>query len=186
MTDAVDTPGSESGDDTGGGLVTTMARMVAYPGSVIRPIPGFLFSAPRGWVLDEAPDSLVVVRTPEQVDDFWVNAILSHDRVPRSVDLKAAAKITWARLKKQCPDAEPGFQRLARFGEQVMYLRGATMAAPGSSDRSLAQLSALFFAPTDERGKTVDFFQWVCTAPEEQMDRFGPSFMELIGSFRFS
>lgn len=185
MTDApAGTPTAATGAG-GGTLVETMARVVVHPSEVVRPVPGFIFSSPRGWVLDEAPDAMVVVRTPEEVDGFWVNALLSHDRVPRSVDFKAAARITWARLQKQCPDAEVGFQRLARFGELITYLRGASMTAP-RTDRRIAQLSALFFAPTDERGKTVDFFQWVCTCPEQHMDRFGPAFTELIGSFRFT
>ena len=62
------------------------ARFAVFPSAMIKPVPPFIFSVPDGWVLEDAPDALVVVRTAEPVDGFWVNAILSHDRVPRAVD----------------------------------------------------------------------------------------------------
>jgi hypothetical protein len=161
------------------------ARLVVYPSAMIRPIPGFVFSVPQGWVLDEAPDALAVVRTPEEVDGFWVNAILSHDRVARAVDFKSAAQATWARLAQSSPDAKVADERLARFGTNVVYLRGVDLKAP-KTGRDLSQLQALFFAPAEGEGKTVDFFQFISTAPAEHMDRFGPAFMEMIGSFRFA
>ncbi|HEX6237730.1 MAG TPA: hypothetical protein VFZ68_11080 [Acidimicrobiales bacterium] len=161
------------------------ARVAVYPSAMVRPVPPFLFSVPPGWVLDEAPDALVVVRTPEEVDGFWVNAILSHDRVPRSVDFKQAAQATWARLQRSAPSAKVTMERLARFGTNVVYLRGVDLTAP-QSGRALAQLHAMFFAPAAEDGKTVDFFQLVATSPEEHMDRFGPAFVEMVGSFRFT
>ena len=63
--------------------------------------------------------------------------------------------------------------------------RGVELDAP-KTGRKLGQLHALFFAPAEDEGKTVDFFQWVCTCPSEDMDRFGPAFVEMIGSFRFT
>ncbi len=161
------------------------ARLAVYPSAMIRPIPGFVFSVPQGWVLDEAPDALAVVRTPEEVDGFWVNAILSHDRVARAVDFKQAAQATWARMQQSSPDATVASERLARFGTNVVYLRGVDLTAP-KTGRKLSQLQALFFAPVEGDGKTVDFFQFIATAPAEHMDRFGPAFVEMIGSFRFA
>jgi hypothetical protein len=161
------------------------ARVAVYPSAMIRPVPPFIFSVPPGWVLDDAPDALVVARTAEQVDGFWVNAILSHDRVPRAVDFKQAAQATWARLQQTSPSAKVTMERLARFGTNVVYLRGVELQAP-KSGRPLAQLHALFFAPAPEHGKTVDFFQLIATSPEDHMERFGPAFVELVGSFRFT
>ena len=160
-------------------------RLAVFPGRMIRPIPGFVFTVPRGWVLDEAPDALVVARTPREVDGFWVNALLSHDRVARSVDFKVAAKNTWDRMVRTSPDAKIEMERLVRFGTNIVYLRGVEMSAPKSA-RKLNQLQAMFFAPVNEGGKTVDFFQFLCTAPEELMENFGSPFIEMIGSFRFS
>jgi len=165
---------------------TATSRVVAYPSKILKPIPSFVFSVPEGWVIDEAPDALAVIRTPRAVDDFWVNAILSHDRVPRTVDFKQAAQITFAKLKKGSPDTKVTMERLARFGANVVYLRGAEMQAP-KSGRQLAQLHALFFAPVDkdDKGKTVDFFQFIATAPSDLMGRFGNAFVEMISTFKF-
>jgi len=162
------------------------ARVAVHPSAAIRPVPPFVFSVPAGWVLDEAPDALVVARTAEQVDGFWVNAILSHDRVPRAVDFKQAAQATWARLRQTSPSARVTMERLARFGPNVVYLRGVELEAPRSG-RPLAQMHALFFAPTGgEKGRTVDFFQLIATSPLDRMEAYGPAFVELVGSFRFT
>jgi hypothetical protein len=161
------------------------ARVAVFPSATIKPVPSFIFSVPDGWVLDDAPDALVVARTAEQVDGFWVNAILSHDRVPRAVDFKQAAQATWARLHKSSPSAKVTMERLARFGSNVVYLRGVELEAP-ETGRALAQLHALFFAPATDEGKTVDFFQLIATSPREHMEACGPAFVELVGSFRFT
>jgi hypothetical protein len=165
--------------------VDLTARVAVFPSAMIKPIPSFIFSVPAGWVLEDAPDALVVARAGEQVDGFWINAILSHDRVPRAVDFKQAAQATWARLHRSTPTAKVTMERLARFGDNVVYLRGAEMQAPNSG-RVLAQLHALFFAPAPDEGKTVDFFQMIATCPQERMDSYGPAFVELVGSFRFT
>ena len=138
------------------------ARAVVHPGKLIPGIPSFVFTVPLGWVLDEAPGALAVLRLPKEVDGFWVNAILSHDKVARAVDFEAAAKASWARLKRTSPDATENGERLVRFGNQVMYVRGVELSAGG---KQLAQFHALFFAPVNEGGKTVDFFQFILTAP---------------------
>ena len=161
------------------------ARLAVHPSELIRPVPSFVFSVPRGGVVDEAPDALAVIRTPEEVDGFWPNAILSADRVARAVDFDAAAKVTFAKLKRTNPEATVGFERVARFGTNVVYLRGVELKAP-KSGRDLAQLHALFFAPADDRGKTVDFFQIIATSPADALERFTPAFLEMIGSFRFT
>lgn len=177
MTDTPETGGARPAELT--------ARLAVYPGEMIRPIPSFVFSVPRGWLLDEAADAIAVVRTPEEVDGFWVNAMISHDRVPRAVDFEAAAKTTWARMKQSSPDANPTLEKMARFGTNVVYLRGVELKAP-KSGRELGQLHALFFAPAEGEGKTVDFFQIVGTSPANLMERFAPAFLEIIGSFRFT
>jgi hypothetical protein len=160
-------------------------RIAVYPSAEIKPVPSFIFSIPSGWVLDDAADSLVVARTTEQVGDFWINAILSHQRVPRSVDFKQAAQSTWARLQQTSPTAKVTMERLARFGTNVVYLRGVELEAPNNG-RLLAQLHALFFGPANDEGKTVDLFQLVATCPKDLMEQYGPAFVEIVGSFRFT
>ena len=159
-------------------------RIVAYPSRVLRPIPGFVFAAPEGWVLDEAPDALAVLRSAEEVDGFWPNAIISHDRVASSIDLETAAKASAARLEQATPGVTVQFERLARFGPNVVYLRGVELPAP-QSGRKLAQIHGLFFAPAPEGAKTTDLFQFVATATPEAMAELGTKFVEMIASFRF-
>jgi hypothetical protein len=162
-----------------------VGRLAAFPSDVIRPVPSFVFAVPRGWVLDDAPDAMAVVRTPEEVDGFWPNLVLSHDKVARTLDLEQAAKVTWAKIKAQCPDADIDMQKLVRFNGLPMYLRGCTMSAP-QSGRKLAQLHAIFLAPVKGTGRTMDLFQFTGTCPNDQAERAAPVFLDTIASFRFT
>ena len=159
-------------------------RTVVHPSAEVPGVPAFLFSAPEGWVLDEAPGAVCVVRSPAQVDDFWLNAVISHDRVARTVDLEQAAKATWARIVAESPSATVTMERIARFGDNVVYLRGVQVAAPRSG-RALAQLHALFFAPRPEWRATADLFQIIATSPADVMGDIGAGLVEMIASFRF-
>jgi hypothetical protein len=161
------------------------ARVVVYPSKALRPIPSFMFAVPAGWVVDDAPDCLAVVHTPEQVDGFWVNATISHDRVAAAVDLETAAKATWARLSREAPNAKISMERVARFGDNVTYMRGIEIQAP-QSGRDLAQLQALMLAPSEDGAKTKDFFQIICTCPPDVIAGMGPVFVALISSFQFA
>lgn len=159
-------------------------RVAVFPSKAIKPTPSFVFTVPPGWVLDEAPDALTVVRPREPEGDFWVNVIVSSDRVPRALDFEQAARTTFARIKKASPDVEIKLEKMARFGPLVTYLRGIEVSSP-KSQRRLAQVHALFFAPVAGEGKTVDMFQVVATCPADSAERYGARFIELIGSFRF-
>jgi hypothetical protein len=159
-------------------------QVVVYPSATVRPIPPFVFCAPDGWVVDEAPDAIAVVRQTEAVDDFWINAILTHDRVAKAVDLPAAAQLTWTRLTRDAPTAKSVMERVVNFGGNVVYLRGVEVEAPRSG-RKLAQLQAIFLAPAADDAKTADLFQFVATSPIDKMDAVGKSFVEMIGTFRF-
>jgi hypothetical protein len=169
---------------TTSGVLPATYRTIVYPSATVRPVPSFVFTPPEGWVVDEAPDALVVVRTPQQVDGFWINAILSHDRVAATVDLEAAAKATWSRILRDSPGATADMERVARFGTNIVYLRGVELDAP-QSGRRLAQLHALFLGPKVDGSKTADFFQFVVTCPAERMPDLGAGFVEMIASFRF-
>ena len=162
-----------------------VARLATYPSAIIRPIPSFVFAVPRGWIIDDAPESLAVIPTPEEVDDFWPNLVLSHDKIARTLDLEKAAQVTWAKLKAQIPEAEIDMQKLVKFSGLPMYLRGCTMKAP-QSGRQLAQLHALFLAPVKGKGRTMDLFQFTGTAPRDQAEQAAPVFLDTISSFRFT
>ena len=131
---------------------TTGHQVVVFPSRPVRSVPSFVFAAPAGWVVDEAPGAVLAVRAEVAVDDFWSNALLIHDRVARAVDLQAAATASWGRLKADAPSAATVMERVAKFGDNVVYLRGVELDA-AQSGRRLGQLHALFFAPGRSRGQ---------------------------------
>jgi len=159
------------------------ARLAVQPGT-IRGIPSFVFSVPEGWVVEEAPNALAVVRAPEATDGFWPNLMISHDRLGAAVDLKLAAQATWSKVQRQSADATVTFERTARFGENVVYMRGVEMTAP-QSKRRLGQLHGLCIAPKAESAKTIDLFQLIATSLAEPTNSPVSAFVEIIGSFRF-
>lgn len=159
------------------------ARLAVHPGT-IRGIPSFVFSVPEGWKVEEAPNALAVVHAPEAVDGFWSNLVISHDRLGAAVDLKAAAQATWVKVQKQAPDAKVTFEKTARFGENIMYMRGIEMASP-QTKRAIGQLHGLCIAPKSESAKTVDLFQLIATSLTDPANSPVPQFVEILGSFRF-
>jgi hypothetical protein len=164
---------------------TATSGVAVYPSLAIRPVPPFVIGVPDGWVIDEAPDSLAILRSAEQVDDFWINAIITHDRVAKAVDYAATAKATWIRLLRTNPEATVEMERMSSFGGRPTYIRAANLKAPRTG-RSLAQVHAIFFGPTSDTDKTLDLFQIVCTCPAEQAASYGKQFIEIISSLRFT
>ena len=119
------------------------------------------------------------------VGDFWSNALLIHDRVARAVDLQAAATASWGRLKADAPSAATVMERVAKFGDNVVYLRGVELDA-AQSGRRLGQLHALFIAPVAPEAKTADLFQFVATSTAEQIGEVGQRFVDMVATFRFT
>lgn len=156
-----------------------------YPSATIPGIPRFVFAVPEGWVIDSAPGTLCVVRQAvADSDGFWVNAIIRHDTVARSVDFERVAKATWAKLKRSTPSAVDHGERIARFGDNVVYLRGVDLDGP--MGRPLSQVQGMFFAPVTGGGKLVDFFQIIGTAQRDgSVQANMNAFVEVISSFRF-
>jgi hypothetical protein len=164
---------------------TTGHQVVVFPSRLVRAVPPFVFATPPGWVVDEAPGAVLAVRAEAAIDEFWSNALLIHDRVASAVDLQAAATASWGRLKSDAPSATTKMERVAKFGENVVYLRGVELDA-AQSGRRLAQLHALFFAPAPAGAKTADLFQFVATSTTDQMGPVGRMFVDMVATFRFS
>lgn len=171
-------------DMTDGPSKQSASRMVQYPSAEVPGIPRFVFSVPAHWEIDEAPSALCVIRRQQDDGGFWVNAIIRHDKLPRSVDFERAAKVTWAKLKRTNPEATSNGERLMRCGSNVVYVRGVDLAAPDG--KPLAQMQAMFFAPVAEGGVVVDFFQLIGTSRrDETVGENMKAFAEMIASFRF-
>jgi hypothetical protein len=149
-------------------------------------VPSFVFDIPAGFELDEGPGALAVARVPEAVDGFWVNLIVSHDRVQRGMGLKTAAKNTFGLLARQCPGLALSEQKTGKFGDRLTFLTVAKFEAPRTK-RPLAQVHALFFANPDEAAtKTADLFHIVGTCPGDLLPKYGPPFVQVISSFQFT
>jgi hypothetical protein len=160
------------------------SSVVVHPSAVLPGIPPFMFDVPHGWVLDEAPSTLCVVRRPGAEGDFWPNILIRHDKVPRSVDFERAATTTWAKLLKAYPTAVDQGERIVRFATNIVYMRGVNL--DDAHGRALAQMQALFFAPVREGGRVVDFFQIIgtCERTANVQDNMDDT-AALVASFRF-
>lgn len=164
--------------------VAASSHVVVHPSAMIPGIPSFLFDVPEGWIIDEGPSALCVVRRPQADDGFWANAIVRHDKVPREVDFERAAKTTWAKLQRAYPSVVERGERLVRFDSNVAYVRGADL--DGDDGRPLAQIQAMFFAPVTEGGKVVDFFQIIGTClRNDSLQTNMDQITAMIASFRF-
>jgi hypothetical protein len=160
------------------------ARVAVHPSAMIRGVPAFVLEVPDGWTLDEAPGALCVVRHPRERNGFWVNVLIRHDRVPRSVDFEQAARIMSAKLRAAHPEVVDKGERLVRFGDNVVYTRGVELN--GADGSPLAQMQALCFAPVDGVGKTVDLFQIAGTCRvDADVERNIEDIVGVIASFRF-
>ncbi len=174
---------SNAAETSSGVAPESNRRVVVHPSAVVPGIPSFLFDVPEGWIVDEGPSALCVVRRPQAVNGFWTNAILRHDKVPREVDFERAAKTTWAKLQKTYPDVVERGEKLVRFDTNVAYVRGADLTVDG---QPLAQIQAMFFAPVSEGGKVVDFFQIIGTSLRDaELQKNMDDVTAMIASFRF-
>ena len=169
--------------DTSAATRPDTERTVVYPSAAVPAVPAFVFTGSDGWTIDEAPGALVVLRSPQQADGSSLDAILRHDRVAASVTLEDAAKVTWARIQRETPDAKLSFERVAGFGPNVVYLRGFSFGTPGGA--TIAELHAMFLAPKVDGRKTADLFQLAMTGPAEALQQRGQEFVEMVASFRF-
>jgi hypothetical protein len=159
--------------------------VVVFPSAALRPVPGFTIGVPAGWEVDEAPDALGVMRVPEPVDGFWVNLLITTDRIDHRVKLAHAASISLDRLREQCPDVVVRTDRIADVGGRLVSVRALELTAP-TSGRRLTMVQGLTVAPRAEGAKTRDLFQLTGTCPAADADRFGPIFVDTIASFRLT
>ncbi len=160
-------------------------RIETYPSDALRGVPPFDFAVPRGWVVFEAPDSHALIRTPVQVADFWVNAVIQSDRVPRKIELPHAAVLTMRQIEAAGSEIRIDEEKIGSFGDRQTYLRTIEVT-PNDSTQRVAQLHALFFAPTPDDKALHDLFQIVGSCPVEVAETFMPIFVRMVASFRFT
>lgn len=150
---------------------------LAYPGSAFRPIPDFTLDIPPGWVVEEFPDALCVIGTPEGTDP-WSNVFIKHSRVLRTTALEEVALDSWLELKTAFPDAEVEEEHVIGF-EQFHYVREATLTL---LDEKVTRVDAYFFGP-DVEHLTVDLFHVVATHPVEAGNDRTLLYLKMLSSF---
>jgi hypothetical protein len=163
---------------------STTDHIAVFPSATLRPLPGFVFEVPIGWVLDEAPPAVAMLRTLERIDDFWPNVVVNCERVPAGLELRDAADAAFARLREQHPDLEVRAEKLGSIHGQPMYLRSLDVVSP--EGRALSQIRAMFLAPRSGEGNTADLFEIVGTCTTPTVDVVGPAIVSVLTSFRFS
>ena len=156
--------------------------VVVYPSATLRPVPSFTIAVPQGWVVDEAPDAIGVLRTPEEVDGFWVNLLITADRIDRRLKLAHAASISLEQILAQSPDAKVLHDRLATDAGMSTYLRIMELTSPAGTP--LVQVQGLVAAPAEDGAKTRDLFQLMGTCPAGRVKQFGPVLVRAIASFK--
>jgi hypothetical protein len=157
--------------------------VAVYPSAALRPIPSFTIAVPDGWEIDEAPDTIGVLRIPQAIDGFWVNLVIASDRIDHRIKLAHAASVTLEKLRAQCADLQVIHDHVADFGGRLMSIRVIELTAP-TTGRALAQVQGMTIAERAEGAKTRDLFHLTGTCAREDVDRFGPVFVATISSFR--
>lgn len=172
----------------GGGPAPAEATRASFPSAAIRPIPGFEFDVPGGFVLGEAAGAIAAVRSEEASDGFYDNVLIRHMRVARGATLPAAGRAAIERVRRQARDVVVGAERIGRFNgqpeAQQTYLCSLELTVP-QTERRLSQGHALVFAPGGGT-PTADLFHLVGTCAAEHADDFGQAFVQLLTSLRFT
>ena len=149
-------------------------------------IPGFAAftcGLPDGWMALEAPGVLAALE-PVGADSMPtpVSVLISAVRLRGNVELREVAVRSLAQQRRVHPEVRIESQRFGRFGDRLTYLRVVTVP----TELPAAQLHALFFAPEQSSRSVTDAFSIVASCPAADLDAFGPTFIDVVGSFRFA
>ncbi len=158
--------------------MTMIAREIQVPGAEVTATPGFACTLPGGWGVQEAPGAVAAF---SPADGSAVSVLVSATRVDRDVDLRDVAVRSFARQRRAHPDLTIDSQRVGRFGDRVVYVRGVTV----SDVDPVAQVHGLFFGPTDDRRPTADVFSLVGSCPAAEIADYGPMFVDILASIDF-
>jgi hypothetical protein len=164
---------------------TPTDAVAVFPSAALRPVPSFTIGIPSGWRIDEAPDALGVLRVPEMIDGFWVNLLITTERVDHRAKLGHVASVALEQLKRQHPEVVVKADRVAEIDGRVMSIRVLELTAPDSG-RELTIVQGLTAAPRAEGATTRDLFQLTGTCARADANRFGPVFVDTISSFRLT
>lgn len=155
-----------------------MATEITVPGPDVTATPAFACSLPGGWAVHEAPGA-VASFTPTAVRD--VSVLVTATRVGKDVDLREIAVRSFALQRRTNGEVTIDSQRVGRFGDRVVYVRGVTV--PG--EQPISEVHGLFFGPDDDDRMTADVFSLVGSCPAGDIGDYGAAFVGILASISF-
>ena len=151
---------------------------VRIPGPEVAATPAFICSLPSGWRTQETPGALAAFTLPGAAG---VSVLVSVTRVGKDVDLRDVAVRSFAQQRRAHTSVTIDSQRVGRFGDRLVYVRGVTV----TDTESTAQIQGLFFGPAADDPPTADVFSLVGSCPARDISDYGPLFVDMLASISF-
>jgi hypothetical protein len=165
---------------------------IRVPSPEVSPTPAFVCSIPDGWEPHDAPGALAAF-TLQGVTSVSVR--VSVTRVEKEIDLRDVAVKSFAHQRRAHQSVTIDSQRVGRFGNLVVYVRGVTIGDPTNNDptgsdptgdkEQTAQVQGLFFGPAGDQRSTADVFSLVGSCRASDIANYGPTFVDVLASITF-
>ena len=155
-----------------------MSTEIMVPGPHAPATPAFACTIPAGWHASEAAGAVASFAPGASPG---VSVVVTATRVDKNVDLRDVAVRSFARLRRTQGGVTIDSQRVGRFGERIVYVRGVTV--PG--EQPLSQVHGLFFGPAGDDRETADVFSLVGSCPASAIADHGPAFVSILASISF-
>lgn len=157
------------------------ANRIQVPGPDVSPTPGFVCTIPTDWVASDSAGVIAEFAPTEASGISDVSVLVSASRVDKTVDLRDIAVRSFAHQRRSHDSVTIDSQRVGRFGDRVVYVRGVTV----TDDAPVAQVQGMFFGPAPEGRQTADVFSVVGSCPTDSIAKYGPVFIDILASISF-
>lgn len=156
---------------------------IVYPSPQALSMPGFSITIPDGWLVDEAPDSLLVVAEPER-SEFRANLTIAVSRVSSGTSLEEVLAEARLLLTSQYPDLVIIWDKTTEISGQPATISMASLQPRGIAF-PIAQLQVLFYAPSGSGRLTRDLFRIYGSCRAIDADSYAGVFGEILASLQF-
>lgn len=156
-----------------------------HPSAEVRPVPTIGMAIPRDWNATEFPGALFALGTPADAGGAWANVIARHERTTIDMRLDQAARMSWMQLTAEVSDAVLVEERVLNLNEHPFYWREIRIGDEGT-DGAVTQFQVLFFGPIRAKDRTLDLFSMDFVNPLGAEEEFGPAYLAMLKSLRFS
>jgi hypothetical protein len=163
-----------------------MASAIVRPGAVAGAAPpeALEFVVPAGWRSLDVPHATALLRPARDAGWFRTNVLLTHARVPPSLDLGAIAEAAIRHLRSRRVELEVLGQDRGALVEADRVARLVCFDAV-ARDVRVAQLHVLVARPGHPGRSPRDVAEIVATCALDDLDRYGDAFAEVVRSIRF-